>query len=132
MFSEIVGQVFLAGMPCNVEISNFDLLSDPKEILFHRTGALFFNGIIGDGHCSAIVAVNWCGWLWVSEFGKTEAHDGGILAVVKESSEFGLGGGCHNKFANAGRDMEGSIELEWNAIAGKTAHEEDAAQSAPS
>ena len=37
MFSEIVGQVFLARMPSNVEISKFDLLSDPKEILFHRT-----------------------------------------------------------------------------------------------
>ena len=35
MFSEIVGQVFLARMPSNVEISKFDLLSDPKEILFH-------------------------------------------------------------------------------------------------
>jgi len=37
MSSEIVGQVFLARMPSNVEISKFDLLSDPKEILFHRT-----------------------------------------------------------------------------------------------
>jgi len=47
----------------------------------------------------------------VAEFGKTEAHNGGILAVVKESAEFGLGGGCDNKFANVGCDMEGSIEL---------------------
>ena len=68
----------------------------------------------------------------MAEFGKTEAHNGGILAVVKKSAKFGLGGGCDNKFANAGCDMEGSIELEWNAIVGMTAHEEDAAKSAPS
>jgi hypothetical protein len=35
VFCEVIGQVFLAWVPRNIEITERDLIYRPKEVLFH-------------------------------------------------------------------------------------------------
>ncbi len=84
MFGKIIGKVFLPRMPCDVEISNFDLIGDPKEILLHCARALFLDCVVCNGHCCAIVAVYWSGRLLMSQFFECESQYCSVLTVVEE------------------------------------------------
>ena len=72
MLREVVCQIFLSGMPCDIEVSNFHLICDPKEILFHGARALFFDSVVCDGNCGGVVAMHWCRGLFVPDFFKGE------------------------------------------------------------
>ena len=74
VLGEVVGQVFLARMPVDFEKSSFYLVANPKESHFHGARSLFLDGVVGDTCGGLVVAVDRCGWLFVTEFGKDEAE----------------------------------------------------------
>ena len=73
VFCKIIGQIFLAGVPRNAEVTAVDLIGKPKKILFHRTGPLSFNCTVCNGNRCAVVAVDRSSWLRVAKFVEGEA-----------------------------------------------------------
>jgi hypothetical protein len=67
VFAMIIGQIFLAGMPTDINVSRSYLIHDPKETHFHRARALFLYRIIRNAGGSGIVTVHGCWGLWMAE-----------------------------------------------------------------
>ncbi len=111
VFGEIIRKILLAGMPHNAKVAPVNLISNPKKILFHRSGPLSFNRAVCDGNRRAVVTVDRCSWLRVPEFVEGEAQYGGILAVAEEGAKFSLRGGGDDKLAYSSRHMDGTVEL---------------------
>lgn len=61
-------EVFLSWVPCHIEISNEDLVCNPEEMHFHCAWLLFFDSVICNGNCGAVVTVHGCGWLRMPQF----------------------------------------------------------------
>jgi hypothetical protein len=74
------------------------IIKKPEVLHFHCTGALAFDGIVDNADGGIVVDVNWCRWLWVSEFSKSETEDLGFLCIEREGTQFGFGGRCSDKF----------------------------------
>ena len=68
VFGEVVGKVFLAWVPCDVEVAQGNLVGDAEKTHFHGPGSLFLDRVIGDADGSEVIAVDW-GWrLFVPQF----------------------------------------------------------------
>ena len=66
-FGKIIGMVGTAGLPENVKLALPDLIPDPIELHVDGLGSLLFDGVIGNAASSAVVGLQWCGWLWVGQ-----------------------------------------------------------------
>jgi hypothetical protein len=73
VFSEVIGKIFLAGLPTHLEMASVDLVGDPEEPHFHGSRPLFFDGVIGDTRGGLVVTMCRCGWLRMTEFLEYEA-----------------------------------------------------------
>ena len=68
VFSEIIGQVFLARVPLNLKIAAVGLIRNPDETHFHGARALFLGGVVGNACCRLIVTMCRHGRLGMSKF----------------------------------------------------------------
>ena len=73
MFRKIICQVFLAGLPSDIEKSLFNLVSNPEESHFHCSCTLFLDSVICNACRSGVVTMDRGWWLWVAEFFKDDA-----------------------------------------------------------
>jgi hypothetical protein len=73
VFSEVIGKIFLARVPANVEMVSVDLVGNPEESHFHGSRPLFFDRVIGDTRGGLVVTMCRCGWLRMTEFLEYEA-----------------------------------------------------------
>ena len=83
VFCEIISTIEAAFLPVDVKLSLSDAIADPIEAHVDGLGSFLFDGVIGDAAGSAIVSLEWCGWLWVSQFFECDTHGAGFLAVVE-------------------------------------------------
>ena len=68
VFSEIIGQVFLARVPLNLKIVTVDLIGNPEEMHFHGARALLLDGVVGNACCRLVVTMCRRGRLGMSKF----------------------------------------------------------------
>ena len=131
MFRKVIGQVFLAGVPCDMKVPQFDLGGDPEKVLFHRAGSLLLDCIICNRNCSGVVTVYWSGRLGMAEFRQTEAEDGTVLAIVKKGTQFGLCCGCNDKFTDVSNGEYWTIQLDRCGVRRDAAKEKGTSKAAP-
>jgi hypothetical protein len=68
VFRGVIAEVFLSRMPSDSELFILHLVADIEISHFHGSGALFFDGTIGDAGGGSIITVDG-GWrLWVAKF----------------------------------------------------------------
>jgi hypothetical protein len=84
-------------------------IKKPEVLHFHCKGALVFDGIVDNANGGSVFDVNWCLWLWMSKFCKSETEDLGFLRIEKEGTQFGFGGRCGNKFEYCTCDVDGTV-----------------------
>ena len=113
VFCKVVCKIFLSWLPCDIEVVSGYLVGDPEEVLFHSSRLLFFDSVIGYGGGSAVVAMHWCGRLFVPQLFECKTKDGCVLAVVEKCTEFCFGCRCDNEFAYVGGGVDGAVQLYW-------------------
>ncbi len=123
-------QVFLPGLIVKFEVFLRFAVEKPEVLHLHSTGALAFDGIVGNANSGSVVYVNWCWWLWVPEFGKSKTEDLGFLCIEEEGTQFGFGGGCSDEFEYCTHDVDGTVEFDNIAIDRENAAEEVATSTA--
>ncbi len=130
VFRGITAQVFLPGLIVKLEVFLRFAVKKPEVLHLHCAGALAFDGIVDNADNGSVVYVNWCWWLWVSEFSKSETEDFGFLCIEKEGTQFGFGGRFGNKFEHRTPDVDGAIEFDRIVVNRETAMEEVATSTA--
>jgi hypothetical protein len=60
VFTLIVGQGFLTGVPFYCEFFLCHFVSYPKIPHFHRAQLLAFDGVVCDAYGGGVIAVYWC------------------------------------------------------------------------
>ncbi len=83
VFGEIICTVGRAQLPENVKLALLDLVLDPIEWHVDGLGLLLFHGVIGNAASSAVVCLEWHGWLWVAKFIQGNAHGANSLCIQK-------------------------------------------------
>ncbi len=68
MFGVVIGEVFLAGVPFDVELVPCNLVGDPKVSHFHGSRALALDGVVSNAGGGGVITMDWSCWLLVSEF----------------------------------------------------------------
>jgi len=68
VFGEIICMVGTAGVPKDVKLALPDPVLDPIEMHVDGLQPFLFYSVIGDAASSAVVCLEWCGWLWVAKF----------------------------------------------------------------
>jgi len=78
VFGEIICTVGTAWPPENVKLALSDPILDPIELHVDGLQPFLFYGIVGNAASSAVVCLEWHGWLWVAKFiqGNPEGADG--------------------------------------------------------
>ncbi len=131
VFRGIITQVFLSGLIVKFEVLLSFPIKQPEVPHFHGSGVLAFDGIVDNADGGRVVDVNRCWWLWVSEFGKSETEDFGLLCIEEEGTQFGFGGGSSDKFEYSTCDVDGAVEFDRVAVNGETTKEEVGTGMAP-
>jgi hypothetical protein len=70
-----------------------DLVTNPIETHVHGFGAFLFDIVVGNAGGSAVVSLNWCRRLGMSEFFETGKQWAGFFTIMAEGSKFSLGSG---------------------------------------
>ena len=83
MLALIISQIFLSRVPSDEIGASVHLVRYPKISHFHLAGPLSLDGVVGYADCSFVVAVYWCGSLWVVESFEDETEDTSFLAIEK-------------------------------------------------
>jgi len=83
VFGEIICMVGTARLPENVKLALPDPIPDPIELHVDGLGLLLFHSVIGNAANSAIVCLEWHGWLWVAKFMQGNAHGANGLCIQK-------------------------------------------------
>ena len=83
MFTLIVHQLLLAGVPFKRIHTLCFLFTSPKIPHFHHSRALLFDGIIGNPDGSYVVAVDGGFGLWVAEVFECESKNHSFLAIYE-------------------------------------------------
>ncbi len=68
VLGEIVSKVFLAWVPCDVEVTKGNLVGDAEKMHFHGWRSLFFNRVICNSKGGGIIAMDRGWWLFVPKF----------------------------------------------------------------
>ena len=110
MLGEVIRDVDTARSPEDEEMVLFDAVFDPIEPHVHGAATFLFNGIVGNAIGTCIVGLDGCSRLRVAHGSKDGAKHFGIFAVVKESTQFGFGGGGHDVLHDYTVNMDGAIE----------------------
>jgi len=78
VFGEIICTVGAARLPENVKLALLDPIPDPIELHVDGLQPFLFYSVIGNAASSAVVCLEWRGWLWVAKFiqGNPEGADG--------------------------------------------------------
>jgi hypothetical protein len=90
MFTLVICQIFLAGVPTYIIHFLCNLITNPKESHFHRTRSLPLDSIIRNTDGRSIIAVDRRFRLWVPHVAKNISEDNGQLTVVVEGTKFGF------------------------------------------
>jgi hypothetical protein len=97
MFTLVISQIFLPGVPNYLVHLLCDLVTNPEKSHFHRTGSLPLDGVVCDADGRGIVAVHGCFRLRMPHIIEDVAKNNRRLAIVVECAEFGFGRGRNNK-----------------------------------
>jgi hypothetical protein len=124
VFTLVVREVFLAGVPTELVHPLGHFVTDPKEPHFHRARALAFDGIIGNAHGRGIITMHWGLWLGVAHVGQGEAKNNAGLAIVVQCPQLSLCSRCNDESKDSRADMEGPIKPNGVTIAWLPPHEE--------
>jgi len=81
VFGKIIGAVGVARSPKDVKLSLSDTIPDPIEAHVDGFGPFLFDGVIGNAASSAVVGLEWCGWLRVAKFIQGNAHGTNGLCI---------------------------------------------------
>ena len=52
----------------------------------------------------------------MATFAQGKAKDFGFLAIEEEGAQFGLGGGCGDKFEDGTSDVNSFVQFDWIAV----------------
>ena len=117
MFGEIISTVGGAFSPEHLKLALANAITDPIESDVDGFGAFLLNGIGSDAARSVIVSNNGSGGLGVTHFLKSDAERTGVFAIMKEGTQFGLGGAGENFAHDMTKDVNGAVGVEvGNAI----------------
>ena len=109
VLGRVVGKIYGAGGPVDVELSLVGAVSEPVEPHIDGFGAVLFDGRVDDSVCSAVVGAEGRRWLWVSEFSECCSEWDSVAGVHVESTDFGFGGGSKYHLHDLGEDGDGSV-----------------------
>ena len=84
VFGEIVCMVGDAQLPKNVKLALSDTIPDPIEAHVDGFRPFLFDGVIGNAASSAVVGLEWCGWLQVAKFIQGNAHGTNGLCIQEQ------------------------------------------------
>jgi len=101
--------VLFSCRPDHVEDFLADSVTDPVVSHVDGLGPAKLDGVVGDPYGSAVVGIDSGGWLRISEAGKNNSLEVGVLGVDVKSGILGLGGGAAD-----GRD--GAADWEDDAV----------------
>ena len=69
-----------------------------------------FDFSVDEGFRGRVVDTDWIQWFRVPEFLEGSTYRHGLLAIVKGSTNFGFGGGCHHVVDDLGDGIYRSVE----------------------
>jgi hypothetical protein len=81
VFTLIVGQVFLTGVPFFCEFFLCYFVSYPKIPHFHLARSLAFDSVVRDAYGGGVIAVYWCTWLGMAKFFEGESKNYSLFAI---------------------------------------------------
>jgi hypothetical protein len=96
VFTLVVGQVFLSGVPLNIICILCYLVAHPKVSYFHQTRSPAFDGIVCNVYCHRIVTMYLRLQLGVALIFEGELKYHALFTIQEEGAKFGFGGGCNN------------------------------------
>jgi hypothetical protein len=96
VFGKMVGFVETALFPAHKQCALAHAVANPTKAHVNGLRMLLFDPVIGDTSGSAVVTLDWCGRLGMTEFFKTSAQGAGFFTIVEE--------GCKFSFSGAGED----------------------------
>ena len=117
-------RVFLSGVVTNLEHFLCLMAQQPEIPHIHCPRSLPLDGIGGDAHRRAIIAMDGGGWLGMSHLLKGESHDFCLKRVEEKGAEFGLGRGCGDTFQDCAIGEDRAIQANGAAVFGDRAEEE--------
>ena len=82
----IISHILLSWVPLNEVVSLIHLVCHPEIPHLHEARSLSFDGVVGYTDCCFVVAVHWCGRLWVAKFLEDEAEDFSFFAIEEEGT----------------------------------------------
>ena len=116
MFGCIVPEIFLSGVVINFEQFLCLMAQQPEIPHIHRPRSLTLDGIGGDAHRRAVIAMDGGGWLGMSHLLKGESHNFCFKRVEEKGAEFGFGRGCGDTFQDGAIGEDGAIEANGAAV----------------
>jgi len=78
---KVVGSIGDAGSPEDVELALVGPVAEPIESHVDRFGASLFDSVIGNTAGGAVVSLDWCGGLGMSQFIQGDVYGANVLSV---------------------------------------------------
>ena len=127
MFTLVISQIFLPGVPNYLVHLLCDLVTNPEKSHFHRTGSLPLYGVVCDADGRGIIAVHGCFRLRMTHIVEDIAKNNRRLAIVVECAEFSFGRGRDDKSHDVCAHVESPVQFDGLTILRHPSHEEMAA-----
>ena len=106
VLGEIVTEVSAAGSPINEKLASPGVVLDLIEAHIDGFGYFLLYCAVFETFRGRVVDTDWGWWLRVPEFLEGSAYWHGLLAIVKNGTNFGFSGGRHHVVGDLGDGMD--------------------------
>ena len=112
VLGKIIGTVSSALAPVDLELALTHAIANPVKTHVDGFRPLLLDRIGSNATGSVVIGCDGRRWLWMAQFGKSDAKRAGLFAVVEQGSEFGFG--CTRQdFAHyVAQDVHGTVGFE--------------------
>jgi hypothetical protein len=83
MFCYVVRTIFCSFSPMNVELALAFAIFEPVESHVNGLGTSLFDGVVGNASGTAVVDLNWSGWLGMAHFYENDSDRYPLFGVEK-------------------------------------------------
>ena len=70
MFGKVISIIVTALLPVYYKLFFFNPVTDPVETHVNGFASFLANRVVGNAHCTGVISLNRCGWLWVTQVTK--------------------------------------------------------------